>query len=331
MDSPPKRPTYAQVWPAYNAAQTSEIQLFDALCADLVETIPHEPNLGRGRPTLPLRDQAFCTIQKIYSQLSSRRSSTLYRYAAERGHVDKAPHFNVASKFLNRDEATPLLRQLVHRSALPLAGLEDQFAIDSTGFRTTSFGVYHGLKHHEQKEHKWLKVHLASGVRTHVIADVIITDNHGVGTGDTTQFVPLVHGLATSGFNLRELLADKAYASRVNHEAAVALGAQALIPFKALSKPRAHGSEAWRKAFLYFQLHSDEFQKRYHQRSNVEATIAALKRKFGESIRSRNRIAQENELLCKIIAYNITVLIQAMHEEGIEPTTFFAPTPTASG
>ena len=30
------------------------------------------------------------------------------------------------------------------------------------------------------------------------------------------------------------------------------------------------------------------------------------------SVKSKNRIAQENELLCKIIAYNITVLIHEM-------------------
>lgn len=323
MTSPPTRPTYAQVWPAYNAAQESEIRLFDALLADLVETAPEIPYPGNGRPALPMRDQAFCAIQKVYSQLSSRRTATLYEYAAERGQVGHAPHFNVASKFLNRSDATILLRSLVHQSAAPLVSIENQFALDSTGFRTTSFGVYHGVKHGEQKEHRWLKVHLASGVRTHIIADVIVTDATGVGTGDTTQFPALVQGTAEAGFAIRELLADKAYASRVNHELAVSVGAQALIPFKALSKARAKGSEAWRKAFLYFQLHHGEFEKRYHQRSNVEATIGALKRKFGESIRSKNRVAQENELLCKAIAYNITILIQAMYEEGIDPVTFF--------
>ena len=37
-------------------------------------------------------------------------------------------------------------------------------------------------------------------------------------------------------------------------------------------------------------------------------------------VKSKNRIAQENEVLCKIIAYNITVLIHAMFELGITPT-----------
>ena len=36
-------------------------------------------------------------------------------------------------------------------------------------------------------------------------------------------------------------------------------------------------------------------------------------------IKSKNAKAQENELLCKLIAYNITVLIREMFEFGINP------------
>ena len=55
----------------------------------------------------------------------------------------------------------------------------------------------------------------------------------------------------------------------------------------------------------------------YHKRSNVESTFGAIKQKFGETLRSKNTTAQINELLCKIIAYNITVLIHEMFEHGI--------------
>ena len=41
-------------------------------------------------------------------------------------------------------------------------------------------------------------------------------------------------------------------------------------------------------------------------------------KELGEMIKSKKKTAQINELLCKIIAYNITVLIQEMHELGIE-------------
>jgi transposase len=55
----------------------------------------------------------------------------------------------------------------------------------------------------------------------------------------------------------------------------------------------------------------------YHKRSNVETTFSSIKKKLGETLKSKNKTAQINELLCKIIAYNITVLIQETTELGI--------------
>ena len=39
----------------------------------------------------------------------------------------------------------------------------------------------------------------------------------------------------------------------------------------------------------------------------------------GPSLRSKSPTAMINETLCKILAYNITVLIHAMYEFGIHP------------
>jgi hypothetical protein len=91
------------------------------------------------------------------------------------------------------------------------------------------------------------------------------------------------------------------------------------IPFKKNAFGSARGSSMWKKMYHYFQLNRDEFLKHYHKRSNIESTNAAIKRKFGETLKSKNRIAQENELLAKIIAYNLTVVIHEMYENGIDP------------
>ena len=79
------------------------------------------------------------------------------------------------------------------------------------------------------------------------------------------------------------------------------------------------GSALWKKMYHYFQLNRDEFMEHYHKRSNIEATNAAIKRKFGETLKSKNPTAQVNELLAKIIAYNLTVVIHEMYENGINP------------
>ncbi len=56
----------------------------------------------------------------------------------------------------------------------------------------------------------------------------------------------------------------------------------------------------------------------YHVRSNVETTFHMVKHKFGEKLKSKKFIAQKNELLCKLIAHNIVVLIHEMHELGVD-------------
>lgn len=61
----------------------------------------------------------------------------------------------------------------------------------------------------------------------------------------------------------------------------------------------------------------------YHGRSNAESVFGAIKKKLGEALKSRKPVAQVNELLCKVLAYNITVLIHEMYEHGVVPG--FAP------
>lgn len=45
----------------------------------------------------------------------------------------------------------------------------------------------------------------------------------------------------------------------------------------------------------------------------------AIKQKFGETLKSKNTMAQINELLCKILAYNITVIIKCMYTMDVVP------------
>lgn len=73
------------------------------------------------------------------------------------------------------------------------------------------------------------------------------------------------------------------------------------------------------KMYYLFMLKNDEFLEHYHKRSNAESTVQMVKSKFGDFVRSKTWTAQVNEVLCKIICHNICVVIQEMHELGIEP------------
>ena len=160
-----------------------------------------------------------------------------------------------------------------------------------------------------------MKAHLYAGVKTNVVAAVAITDAN---SNDSPQFGPLVRKTA-SGFTINEISADRAYSSRLNLQTVANAGGKAYIPFKKNATDKCRGPFLWNKMYHYFQLNRDEFMEHCHKRSNIEATNAAIKRKFGETLKSKNPIAQVNELLAKIIAYNLTVVIHEMYENGIQP------------
>ena len=312
------RITYPQNWKTYNKAQTQEITLFDQLLKGLVENVEDNTpeQRGRGRPALSIRENLFCSIQKVYSQLSQRRAHTLYRNAEEREQITHSPHFNAIGKLLNTEEATPILQHLLMRSAAPLQSIETSFAQDSSGFRTTQFNQYCVEKHHTKKHHQWVKAHILVGTKTNVIVSARITEEN---SADCPQFEPMVLEAHNNGFDMKEITADKAYSSRNNLEMTDSIGAVAYIPFKSNTSGKARGSSVWSKMYHYFMLNRDEFLQHYHQRSNVESAFNMIKAKFGDKLKSKNWTAQQNELLCKLIAHNIVVLIHEMHELGVKP------------
>ncbi len=308
------RVTYTQNWQSYNKAQTKEIKLFDELLRDLVQSI-EEPEYVFGRPKLNLRETLFCAIQKVYSQLSSRRAYSLYENAMDKELINKAPHFNAVSKLLNKPETATILQKLIEITAKPLGSIETDFAVDSSGFRTRSFGQYAEEKFNLKRHHKWLKVHVISGTKTNVVTAVKITKEYAHDS-------PLLKELVVStshNFKINEVSADKGYSSRSNYDLIAELGGTPYILFKKNARGRSKGSHMWGKMYHFFQFNREEYLRHYHKRSNAESVFSAIKKKFGDSVKSKNSVAQVNEMLCKIIAYNITVLIQEMQELGVKP------------
>ena len=314
------RLTYKQAWHTYNQAQTSEIKQFEILLTNLLESIEEPIISGAGRKPVPTREAFFCAIKKVYSQMSSRRAKGLFDEAKEKSLIAKSPYFNCVSVLLNKENTTELLEKLITLSALPLKSVEHTWLADSSGFRTTQFNQYCQEKHGASKQHKWLKAHIVCGAKTNIISSAKVTASDGIGSGDCPNFAPLMQTTKDAGFEVTTAIADKAYSSRDNLSLIDYFGGTALIPFKsnAIGKPRGK-SHIWRKMFNYFQLNQEEFYDRYHARSNVETTFHMIKSKLGDSLKSKNFTAQRNELLCKIVAHNIIILITEMYELGIAP------------
>jgi transposase len=308
-----KRPTYKQDWAKYNAAQTNEKRVFQHLLADLCGTVPEPERKGPGRPRVPLRDALFAALFKVYSTISGRRFQTDLRTARDLGHTGAAPSHNFIATVLEDEAMTPILKGFVTTASLPLTGVETTFATDSSGFSTNRFGRWFDAKYGvERVRADWVKVHLMSGVNTHIVTAVELGIDH-----DGQMFPPLVKTTAEH-FTVKEVCADKAYLSRVNLELVKGIGGAPFIPFKKDSVAHKQGP-VWEKLFHHFSLHRDEFVARYHQRSNVESVFSMVKRKFGDSLRSKTLTALHNEALAKIVCHNLVVLVHEMYELGIAP------------
>jgi transposase len=306
------RVTYTQNWPAYNRAQTSEKAQFCTLLRDLVATVS-TPEQKRGRPSLPLSDMLFAAGFKTYSTVSARRFMTDLSSAQALGFIDKRPHYNSIFNVLERESLTPILRELIIRSALPMRAIETDFAVDSTGFGVQSFYRHYSAKYgHDQVSRDFLKLHAIIGVKTNVIACAEVTDRN---THDSPMLPALVETTVTH-FDVEQVSADKAYSGIRNFETIERVGATSFVPFKSTSKPNPK-SALWNKLFHFFQFNRDEFLPMYHKRSNAESTFSALKRKFGDTLRSKTDTSRRNELLMMVLCHNIVCVIHEVEESGV--------------
>lgn len=309
------RVTYRQEWPAYNRAQCEEKERVQLLLRGLCDGIVQPPQTN-GRPRLPLADVVYGATMKVYGGMSGRRSTSDARACEERGLVGKAPSYNSIFRYLESAELAALLKILVHESAAPLRAVETTFATDSTGFATSTYARWFDEKYGAEKRcQRWIKLHAQVGTVTNVIASVEATES---GVGDSVMLAPLLASSVARGFKVRELSADKAYLSNENLTAIEAAGAVPYVPFKVNSRPTGR-SDAWRRLWHMFEARNDEFLAHYHQRSNVESTFSMVKRKFGAAVRAKSFPAQVNEVLLKCLCHNLSVLVHAIHELGIEP------------
>lgn len=307
--------SYTQSWPEYNKAQTHEkshfIEFLHQLCAGI-----EEPIQTNGRPRLPLADVIFGLVYKTYTGVSGRRFASDLRDALAKGYISKMPSYNSIYDYFQMESLTPYLRQLIEQSALPLKSIETEFAVDSSGFSTSTYVRWFDVKYGNNEDwHDWIKMHLMCGVKTHIVTSVEISraTKH-----DSPFYKPLLASTAKAGFNMQEVSADKGYISMKNLQTTLDHGAMPYIPFKANAQAD-RGTDVWSKMFFFYNYKREEFLAHYHKRSNVESVFQMIKSKFGERLRSKTETAQVNEALTKVLAHNLCVIIQSMYELNVTP------------
>ena len=306
--------SYSQDWKAYNHSQTNEKLIFMKLLKDLCENI-EQPEYKFGRPTLPISDMLFASALKVYTTFSLRRFISDFKIAKEMNLVDTTCTYANICYFMQREDLTEILKKLISMSASPLREVETDFAVDSSGFSTSRFARWYDSKYGRERTHRvWLKAHLISGVKTNIVTGVEVTEGD---THDSPSLPRLVEETAKT-FRVGEVSGDKAYSSKLNLQAIEDVGAVPYIPFKSNVRGKRAGSGIWKKMYHYFIYKHDEFLEHYHKRSNAETVFHSIKTKFKDNLRSKTKVAQVNELLLKILCYNITVVIQEISTLGLK-------------
>ncbi len=314
------RVTFAQEWPAYNAAQTHEQERFVELLNELCKGIVQPVQKGAGRRSHPLAAIIMGSALKVYSTVSGRRAMTDLRELETKGYLIKAPSYNSIFDYLENPALTPLLKTLIEESAQPMKAIETDFAVDSSGFASSVYNRWYDAKYGKMKsEAKWVKAHLMCGVKTQIVTSIEVTPTE---TADAPQLPALVKATAQN-FSIAEVSADKAYGSKRNLHAIDNVGAIPYIPFKSYSvgsQGHKDFDSLWQKMWHFYNFNKVTFYQHYHKRSNVETALSMIKGKFGGSVRSKSPVAQVNEVLLKVLCHNICVLIQSIYEFGLEPT-----------
>jgi len=304
--------TYGQNWKKYNSYQIDEKLLFLELMCSLVDHFDISKENSVGRPPVDIKDMIKYGLMKTYSTFSCRRMMGDIQMCFNNNLIENKYHFGTLSNYMKKDQFKDILHHFLEYSALPMSKSEVCFAVDSSGFTCKKFRRWSEDKftYKTNKIRDYKKAHVISGTRTNIIASAIITPFNGA---DSPQFKKLI-GNIKNKFTIVEVYADKAYSSRENLQLIKSLGGTAYIPFKSNTRGNSKGCQEWSDLFKLMKENPEFFYSKYHRRSKVENVFSQVKMKFLDYIRSKNPIAQESEILLKLICHNLSVLIREMKE-----------------
>ena len=300
-------------WHNYNESQTKEKDLFINMLVDLCYLLEEPKNNSVGRKPAKTRNIIFAIVMKQYLNISARRIQSDLKLFKKAGFIDSNIPFNTLLDHFERIELKEILKELIEISSLPLKKIERDFAIDATCFSTPRYTTYFDVRwgrKKDSKQRKWRKCHAVCGVKTNIITSVDITEGN---VHDNKLFEPLAKDTARN-FKIREFSGDKGYLAGQNFAIIKDLGGQAFLPFKknttASSNSQSKYRSYFKQAHRFFKENREEYLNHYHKRSNIESSFSMIKRKFGNNLKFKKEISQDNEILAKVLSHNICVLVQ---------------------
>ena len=182
---------------------------------------------------------------------------------------------------------------------------------DSTGFSYLRFVRWFDVRADKFRTKKgWVKMHAIVDIRTRVVIDYLVTDSVAA---DINGLYVMLHRL---GLGMGMFCLDSAYLAREMCDMISAMGMVPRIKPKSNTVRNAKGSQAWREMVESYMDDRKTFDSEYHQRSIIESVFAALKKMYGNHLRSRRLGRQNREVAIRVICYNIDVVARSDIKSG---------------
>lgn len=275
--------------------------------------------------------RAVVLLLKIAEGKSADAMVRRYQELIERGslQLERPPHQNTLTEWMNDAALTPVLQAMLRLSSGPFCQREIACIIDSSKVsqlrtahaRLVDYGT------DERPSADWMKAHTLIGLETMVVMAVTFSGTKGDDTHDINFIQELVE-YALKTFELKFLLADKAYLSDAALGWLWKHGLRAVIPVKKRwdYKTKDHYEAAAHLANWYDKRRRD-FDEVYRLRSKIEGLFSLLKRMANGFCWSRGRprgpnavepcTAWKNETLAKFIYLNLRATVSLEEETGV--------------
>ena len=169
---------------------------------------------------------------------------------------------------------------------------------DSTGYSGNRFVRWFSIRHgRAETKRGWIKLHSIIDIATRAILDYHVTDGYAA---DITSIWPMMDRLTASHQNSNFFCLDSAYLTRLLCDKITNLGWMPRILPKSNTVCKNGGSQAWGDMTRTHRDNMDRFMSEYHQRSIIEAVFGAIKKMYGNHLRSRKLARQKREAAIRV-------------------------------
>ena len=249
-------------------------------------------------------NKIFTNVQHLFLLVAKEHTTYGYRKFIESLYdskipmyisLKKIPHFTTLQKYASRLKSR-MIDMLVFLTQHLFKEHGTFVGVDSTGLELDHASAHYCKRIDRVKPIKgFVNLNAMSDLFNKII---LVTKVRKRRRHDCVDFPLLYNKVKNLDFDF--LVADKGYDSEKNHKLVFESGKHSLISLKnaklPISKTKGHYRKKAKRTFE---------EGLYSQRELTESIFSSLKRKFGSKLRARKFKTQKNELLFRILAYNI--------------------------